>query len=36
MLISIHLIKDTVLGRAVWGANTFPTRNRLSNLKSDS
>jgi len=24
-----HLIKGTVLGRALWGANTFPMRNRL-------
>jgi len=31
-LISIHLIKGTVLGRALWDANTFPTRNRLPNL----
>jgi len=27
-----HLIKErTVLRRASWGANTFPTRNRLPN-----
>ena len=31
ILIFIHLIKVTVLGRALWGANTFPTRNRLPN-----
>ena len=31
-LISIHLIKGIVLGRALWGANTFPIRNRLPNL----
>jgi len=30
-LIFIHLINGTVLGRALWGANTFPTRNRLPN-----
>jgi len=30
-LIFIHLIKGTVLGRVLWDANTFPTRNRLSN-----
>jgi len=30
-----HLIKGTVLGRTLWGANTFPTRNRLLDLKSD-
>jgi len=30
-LIFIHLINGVVLGRALWGANTFPTRNRLSN-----
>jgi len=24
-----HLIKGTVLGRTSWGADTFPTRNRL-------
>jgi len=29
-----HLIKGTVLGRVLWGANTFLTRNRLSNPKS--
>jgi len=28
-LIFIYLIKGTVLGRALWGANTFPTRNRF-------
>ena len=32
-LIFIHLIKGTVLGRALWGADTLPTRNRLLNLK---
>jgi len=27
-----HLIKEgTVLRRALWGANIFPTRNRLLN-----
>jgi len=31
-LIFIHLIKGIVLGRALWGANAFPTRNRLPNL----
>jgi len=33
-LIFIHLIKGTVLGRALWGANTntFPTRNQFPNL----
>ena len=30
-LIFIHLINGTVLGRALWGVNTFPTRNRLPN-----
>ena len=30
-LIFIHLINGTILGRALWGANTFPTRNRLPN-----
>jgi len=25
--ISTHLIKGTVLGRALWGANTFLARN---------
>jgi len=29
-----HLIKGIILGRALWGANTFPTRNRLSYPKS--
>jgi len=29
-----YLIKGTVLGRTMWGANTFPTRNRLSDPKS--
>ena len=29
-----YLIKGTVLGRALWGANTFPTRNRLPDSKS--
>jgi len=29
-----HLIKGTVLGRALWGANTFPTRNRLPDPNS--
>ena len=29
-----HLIKGTVLGRTLWGANTFPTRNRLPDPKS--
>ena len=29
--ISIHLIKGIVLGRALWGANTFLTHNRLPN-----
>jgi len=24
-----YLIKGTILGRALWGANTFSTRNRL-------
>jgi len=28
-----HLIKGTVLGRALWGANTFPTLNRLPDPK---
>jgi len=27
-----YLIKGTILGRELWGANTFPTRNRLPNL----
>ena len=31
-LISINLIKGTVLGRALRGANTFSARNRLPNL----
>jgi len=35
-LISTHLIKGIVLGRALWGANIFPTRNRLPNLESGS
>jgi len=35
-LISIHLIKGIVLGWALWGANTFPTHNRLPNLESGS
>jgi len=26
-----NLIKDTVLGLTLWGANTFPRRNRLLN-----
>jgi len=26
-LISTHLIKGTILGQALWGANTFLTRN---------
>ena len=26
-----YLIKGTALGQALWGANTFPTRNRLPN-----
>jgi len=30
----IYLIKDTILGRACGGANTFPPRNRLPDLKS--
>jgi len=30
-LIFIYLINGTVLGRALWDANTFPTRNRLPN-----
>jgi len=25
-----HLIKGTVLGQALWGANTFPTHNRFT------
>jgi len=29
-----HLIKGTAVGRVLWGANTFPTRNRLPNSKS--
>jgi len=29
--IFIHLINGTVLGRALWDANTFPTRNPLPN-----
>jgi len=29
-----YLIKGTVLGRALWDANTFPTRNRLPDSKS--
>jgi len=29
--IFIHLINGTVLGRALWGVNTLPTRNRLPN-----
>jgi len=29
-----HLIKGTVLGRALWDVNTFPTHNRLPNPKS--
>jgi len=29
-----HLIKGIVLGRALWGANTFSTRNRLPDPKS--
>jgi len=29
-----HLIKDIVLGLVLWGANTFPTHNRLQNPKS--
>jgi len=28
-LMFIHLINGTILGRALWGANTFPTRNWL-------
>jgi len=35
-LISTHLIKVTILGRALWGTNTFPTRNRLPNPKLGS
>jgi len=35
-LISTHLIKGTVLGWALWSANIFSTRNRLSNLESGS
>jgi len=31
----IYLIKGIVLGWTLWGANTFPTRNRLPNPKSD-
>ena len=31
-LISINLIKGTVLGRALWGVNTFPIHNWLSDL----
>jgi len=30
-LFLIHLINGTILGRALWGANTFPTHNRLPN-----
>jgi len=29
-----HLIKGIVLGRTLWGANTFPTRNRLPDQNS--
>jgi len=29
-----HLIKGTVLERSLWGANTFPTCNRLLDSKS--
>jgi len=29
-----YLIKGTVLGQALWGANTFPTRNQLPDFKS--
>jgi len=32
ILISINLIKDIVLVRALRGASTFPARNRLPNL----
>jgi len=35
-LIFAYLIKDIVLGQTLWGTNTFPTRNRLPNLKSNS
>jgi len=31
-----HLIKDIVLGRALWDVNTFPTHNRLPDLNLDS
>ena len=29
-----HLIKGTAVGRTLWGASTFPTRNRLPDSKS--
>ena len=29
-----HFIKGTAVGRALWGASTFPTRNRLPDSKS--
>jgi len=29
-----YLIERTLLERALWGENTFPTRNRLLNLDS--
>jgi len=29
-----YLVKGTALRRALWGANTFPTRNRLSDSES--
>jgi len=31
----IYIIKGIVLGRALWGANTFPTRNPLPDPKFD-
>jgi len=32
----LQLIKGTVLGRALRGDNTFPTRNQLPNLEFGS
>jgi len=35
-LISFYPVKGTVLGRVLWGANTFLTRNRLPDSQSGS